>query len=232
VNGYIIFTTRSLVDQNIFYRGGGTVFPLYLYPDVHSLDKTETRRPNLNPSIVRGIAAKTGLVFTAEKQADESAFAPIDILNYIYAVLYSNTYRAKHREFLKIDFPRVPYPENAERFQKLASIGSLLRGLHVMENVSPATDTAGFPVAGTNEIETVKYKAGNVYVNKHQYFENVPLEAWEYYIGGYQPAQKWLKDRKGRVLSFEDIEHYQKIITVLKSTIELQAWIDAVIQNA
>jgi hypothetical protein len=90
-------------------------------------------------------------------------------------------------------------------------------------------DIAGFPVAGTNEIEVVQYKAENVYVNKHQYFENVPLEAWEYYIGGYQPAQKWLKDRKGRVLSFEDIEHYQKIISVLKMTRELQMRIDAVL---
>jgi predicted helicase len=146
----------------------------------------------------------------------------------MYAVLYSNNYRAKYREFLKIDFPRVPYPENAEQFHQLAAIGSLLRGLHVMENVSPAPDTADFPVAGTNEVETVNYKAQNVYVNKLQYFENVPLEAWEYYIGGYQPAQKWLKDRKGRVLSFEDIEHYQKIITVLKMTRELQAQIDAI----
>jgi hypothetical protein len=90
-------------------------------------------------------------------------------------------------------------------------------------------DTADFPVPGTNEIETLNYKEGKVYVNKQQYFENVPLETWGYYIGGYQPAQKWLKDRKGRVLSFEDIEHYQKIITVLKMTIDLQAQIDGVI---
>ncbi|MDR2410490.1 MAG: hypothetical protein LBE13_20595, partial [Bacteroidales bacterium] len=92
-------------------------------------------------------------------------------------------------------------------------------------------DTADFPVAGTNEIETVQYKTEKVYVNKHQYFENISPEIWSYYIGGYQPAEKWLKDRKGRVLSFEDIEHFQKIIMVLKMTIELQAQIDEV-QNA
>jgi hypothetical protein len=97
-----------------------------------------------------------------------------------------------------------------------------------MENVSPALNTADFPVAGTNEVETLSYKEQKVYINKQQYFENVPPDVWEYFIGGYQPAQKWLKDRKGRVLSFEDIEHYQRIITVLKMTIDLQAQIDGV----
>ncbi|MDR0606738.1 MAG: hypothetical protein LBG80_20905, partial [Bacteroidales bacterium] len=87
---------------------------------------------------------------------------------------------------------------------------------------------ADFPIPGTNEIETIQYKAEKVYVNKQQFFENIPPAIWGYYIGGYQPAEKWLKDRKGRVLSFEDIEHYQKIITVLKMTIELQAQIDEV----
>jgi predicted helicase len=205
------------------------ISPLYIYPDDDSLDKDEKRRPNLNSSIVQEIASKTGLIFAEEKDDTENSFAPIDLLDYIYAVLYSNNYRTKYREFLKIDFPRIPYPENAERFQKLVSIGSLLRSLHLMENVSPAMDTADFPVAGTNEIETVHYKTEKVYVNKHQYFENISPEIWSYYIGGYQPAEKWLKDRKGRVLSFEDIEHYQKIITVLKITIELQVQIDEIV---
>jgi hypothetical protein len=98
-----------------------------------------------------------------------------------------------------------------------------------MENVSPTMDAADFPVAGTNEVETVKYKEGKIYINKTQYFENIAPEIWDYYIGGYQPAEKWLKDRKGRALSFEDIEHYQKIITVLKMTIELQTQIDGVV---
>ena len=91
-------------------------------------------------------------------------------------------------------------------------------------------DLANFPVPGTNEIETIHYKAEKVYVNKQQYFENIPPEIGVYSIGGYRPAEKWLKDRKGRVLSFEDIEHYQKIITILKMTIELQAQIDEALQ--
>jgi hypothetical protein len=110
----------------------------------------------------------------------------------------------------------------------LSAIGSLLRSLHLMEKVTPSMDMAAFPIAGTSEVETVNYKEEKVYINKRQYFENVPSAIWDYYIGGYQPAQKWLKDRKGRVLSFEDIEHYQKIITVLKITIEIQQQIDEV----
>jgi predicted helicase len=225
----LAYVSKYPVDANIYRRGGINLFPLYLYPDENSLDKSEKRRPNLNPSIIQEIADKTGLAFTEEKDNTENAFAPIDLLDYIYAVLYSNNYRTKYKEFLKIDFPRIPYPENAEQFQKLISIGSLLRNLHLMENVSPAMDTADFPVAGTNEIETINYRTEKVYVNKHQYFQNISPEIWGYYIGGYQPAEKWLKDRKGRVLSFEDIEHYQKIITVLKMTIELQAQIDEII---
>jgi predicted helicase len=213
-NGYI--RSDSISIDNIF--------PLYLYP----FDDRNERTPNLNKDIVTIFSEKIGLSFTTEKQDDKNTFAPIDMFDYIYAVLYSNNYRVKYKEFLKIDFPRIPYPENAEQFQKLASIGSLLRNLHLMENVSPAMDTADFPVAGTNEVETVNYKEGKVYVNKHQYFENIAPEIWGYYIGGYQPAEKWLKDRKGRALSFEDIEHYQKIITVLKMTIELQTQIDVI----
>jgi predicted helicase len=224
----LAYVSKHPVDANIYRRGGINLFPLYLYPDENSFDKDEKRRPNLNSSIVQEVANKTGLIFMEEKDGTENSFAPVDLLDYIYAVLYSNNYRRKYAEYLKIDFPRMPYPESAEQFQKLASIGSLLRNLHLMEDVNPAMDTADFPVPGTNEIEALNYKEGKVYVNKQQYFENVPLETWGYYIGGYQPAQKWLKDRKGRVLSFEDIEHYQKIITVLKMTIDLQAQIDEI----
>jgi predicted helicase len=224
-----VFITDKPVEFGIggsFPGNSAPLFPLYLYPDENALDGSETRQPNLNMDIVNEVSRLTGLAFTPEKDGAEDSFSPIDILDYIYAVLYSNNYRAKYKEFLKIDFPRVPYPQNAEEFQKLAAIGSMLRPLHLLKNVSPAMDAADFPIAGTNEVETVKYKEGKIHINKTQYFDSIPLETWEYYIGGYQPAQKWLKDRKGRVLSFEDIEHYQKIIAVLKMTIELQAQID------
>jgi predicted helicase len=218
----LVFITKNITDLNLYYRGGGLIFPLYLYP----FDNTSERHPNLNSDIVQTIAQKTGLRFTGKKTGDEGNFAPIDILDYIYAVLHSPAYRAKYKKFLKIDFPRVPYPANAEEFYRLAGFGSLLRQLHLMENVSPAHDKVTFPVAGSNEISSQKYKNGKVFINKIQYFDNVPLEAWEFYIGGYQPAQKWLKDRKSRMLSFDEIEHYRKIITILSLTMDLQRQID------
>jgi predicted helicase len=155
--------------------------------------------------------------------------APIDILDYIYAVLYSSKYRIKYAEFLKIDFPCVPYPSSAEQFQKLCAVGSLLRSAHLLENISLDMETAAFPVSGSNAVEKYTFAENKIQINKTQFFENVPKEVWDYYIGGYQPARKWLKERKGRVLSFEDVEHYQKIVTVLKTTMEMQQQIDEVI---
>jgi hypothetical protein len=129
---------------------------------------------------------------------EEGNFFAIDLLDYIYAVLHSPAYREKYKEFLKIDFLRIPYPKNAEQFLRLAKLGGKLRKLHLLEGVEPEKGLADYLVAG------------KVYINDTQYFSNVPLEAWNFYIGGYQPAQKWLKDRKGRVLSYDDKLHYQR----------------------
>jgi predicted helicase len=208
----------------------GYSFPLYLYPQKDDLDSAAQRRPNLNETIVDEITQRTGLYFTDEKKECDAAFAPVDLLDYIYAVLYSNNYRTKYKEFLKIDFPRAPYPENKETFQELSKYGAALRNLHLLENVEPLMDMALYPIEGNNCIDKIAYKNGNVYINKTQYFENVSLEVWKYYIGGYQPAQKWLKDRKERELDYDDIAHYQKIVAALSLTIEVQAHIDAMIK--
>jgi predicted helicase len=156
-------------------------------------------------------------------------FAPIDILDYIYAVLYSPTYREKYKEFLKIDFPRVPYPENAATFRKLVQLGGELRQLHLLESPVVEQFITTYPVAGDNKVSKVKYEGGKVWINATQYFDDVPQIAWEFYIGGYQPAQKWLKDRKGRELSFEDIQHYQKIVIALAETDRIMKEIDEVV---
>ena len=152
------------------------------------------------------------------------------MLDYIYAVLHSPTYRERYKEFLKIDFSRVPYPEVVKKFWKLVKLGGKLRRLHLMESVKPLPNMANFPVPGTNEVEKPYYKpggkSGRVYINAEQYFDRVPQEAWEFYIGGYQPAQKWLKDRKGRALSFDEIQHYQRIIRALQETGETMLEID------
>ena len=148
------------------------------------------------------------------------------MLDYIYGVLHSPNYRETYKEFLKIDFPRVPYPETAEEFWAFVRLGSELRQYHLLEHPKIDDFVTSYPESGDNKVEKPLYKDGNVYINETQYFANVPDVAWNFYIGGYQPAQKWLKDRKGRTLSFEDIRHYQRIIVSLTETDRLMKEID------
>jgi predicted helicase len=189
------------------------VFPLYCYTN-----ETE-RYPNLNAEIVAKIAENIDLTFTPEPTKKKNTFSPLDVFDYIYAVLHSPQYREKYKEFLKIDFPRVPYPQSKEQFNSLCVLGERLRKLHLFE-LSPSTNGAGvnYPVEGSHKIETVKYVPGKAMINETQYFGNVPEAAWQFWVGGYQPAQKYLKDRKGRTLSFQEIEHYGQMIAVLLET--------------
>jgi predicted helicase len=202
----------------------GYSFPLYLYP----FDNTSERQPNLNSDIVKTIAEKINLRFAKEKIDDKKTFAPIDMLDYIYAVLHSPAYRTQYKEFLKIDFPRIPYPADAKQFKSLAELGARLRQIHLLENVTPSKNLARYPIEGSNTIDSIAYKDEKAWINKHQYFEAVPPEAWNFYIGGYQPAQKWLKDRKGRTLNFDEIQHYQKIVNALYLTGDIQRGIDKI----
>jgi len=149
-----------------------------------------------------------------------------DILDYIYAVLHSSTYRQKYKEFLKIDFPRVPYPKNEKQFDELVALGRELREIHLLESSKVSQFITTYPISGSDTVEKISYKDGKVFINSEQYFGNVPEIAWNFYIGGYQPAQKWLKDRKGRALSNSDIEHYQKIIVALVETDRIMKEID------
>jgi predicted helicase len=225
------FVINSVSDFNLYYRGGGVSFPLYLYPEreQQSFNKTPARTPNLKQEIVTQVAKKLNLTFTNEKEETANTFAPIDILDYIYATLHSPAYREKYKEFLKIDFPRVPYPKNQESFWQLVELGGNLRKIHLLE--SPITEKyiTSYPEDGDNIVEKIKYEDDKVYINQTQYFADVPQIAWDFYIGGYQPAQKWLKDRKGRKLEFEDIFHYQKIIVALAETDKLMRKIDKIL---
>jgi very-short-patch-repair endonuclease len=168
-------------------------------------------------------------------------FAPIDILDYIYAVLHSPSYREKYKEFLKIDFPRVPYPKDKDSFWKLVNLGREIREIHLLESPQVEKYITQYSIDGDNVVTKPRYipspplegcpkggVVGKVYINDTQYFDNVPEVAWNFYIGGYQPAQKWLKDRKDRKLEFEDILHYQKIIVALTETDRLMKEIDKV----
>jgi predicted helicase len=227
-----LFISKSLIDKcSISNRGKETnyVFPVYLYPDdkrQNLISCVKKRKPNLNSDIVKDISKEIGATFTPEKEPTANTFAPIDILDYIYAVLHSPTYREKYKEFLKIDFPRVPYPKDAPTFWSLVEKGCAIRALHLLESPLLETFITTYPESGTNQVGKVRYDNGKVYINETQYFDKVPQIAWEFYIGGYQPAQKWLKDRKDRVLTFEDIIHYQKIIIALTETDRLMKEID------
>jgi len=219
-----VFITNEIFDQcfiSNLTKEGNYAFPLYLYPETNeqlTIGQSTERQPNLNTEIVNQIADKLGLTFTNEKETTKDTFAPIDILDYIYAVLHSPTYREKYKEFLKIDFPRVPYPKDKEVFWQLVNLGSQIRQIHLLESPTVEKYITQYPIDGDNIVTKPKYQDGKVYINDTQYFNNVPQTAWEFYIGGYQPAQKWLKDRKDRKLEFDDILHYQKIIVALTET--------------
>lgn len=230
VNNY--FVANKLVDKDgVSPFDNCKFFPLYLYHETDGQQKIEQpteRTPNLNPEIVKQIAQNLGLTFTNEKESTKNTFAPIDILDYIYAVLHSPQYREKYKEFLKIDFPRVPYPKHATKFWQLVMLGKQIREIHLLESPEVENYITQYPIDGDNVVTKPTYKDGKVYINQTQYFNNVPQVAWEFYIGGYQPAQKWLKDRKDRKLEFEDILHYQKIIVALTQTNNLMQQIDEV----
>ena len=237
------FITKHLTDKSISSSlDNANMFPLYIYQINNSQqtieDKVE-RTPNLNQEIVNTIAKTLGLTFTNEKETKENTFAPIDILDYIYAVLHSLTYREKYKEFLKIDFPRVPYPKEKNTFWQLVKLGGEIRQIHLLESSKVEDYITTYPKDGSNTITTKvgkkdwelfnkEKRLGRIWINDEQYFDNIPLTAWEFYIGGYQPAQKWLKDRKERTLEFDDILHYQKIIVALSETDRLMKEIDKI----
>ncbi len=226
-----VFITSALTDTNFFRRGGPSVFPLYLYPlksEQTTIDLKTERTPNLNKDIVKEFSKLLDSKFTNEKETTKKTFAPIDILDYIYAILHNPTYREKYKEFLKIDFPRVPYPKDAETFWKLVKLGGELRQMHLLESETVDKFITKYPVDGNNTVGKIKYENGKVWINETQYFSGVPQAAWEFYIGGYQPAQKWLKDRTERQLSFEDIQHYQKIVVALAETERVMEEIDGI----
>jgi predicted helicase len=189
-----------------------SLFPLYLY----STDGTKT--PNFKKEII------------AKIEKIVSKVSPEDLFNYIYAILYSPNYREKYKEFLKIDFPRVPYPKDTKTFKKLVTFGAELRSLHLLESPKVNQFITTYPIAGSDTVEKLAYKNGKVFINVEQYFGNVTEVTWNFYIGGYQPARKWLKDRKRRVLTNTDIEHYQKIIVALAETNRIMKEIDKVVK--
>jgi hypothetical protein len=203
-------------------------FPLYLYPsadrgDLFAHHEPTERQPNLNPKLVAALTEAYGLEPTPE-----------DIFHYIYAVLYAPAYREKYAEFLRMDFPRVPFTADAKLFQKLAALGARLTALHLL--TSPELDPPACRFEGEGDSRIAKgrkaglrYEPGEqrVYINATQYFAPVREAVWSYQVGGYQVCEKWLKDRQERRLEFDDIRTYCHIVTALGRTLVIQTEIDA-----
>ena len=193
-----------------------SLFPLYLYPTEQDLD--QTRRVNFDHKTyarLQKISARREHIngITVVTPPDEVA-----VFDYIYGVLHCPAYRETYAEFLKIDFPRIPWPATPAEFWDVSAKGSQLRKLHLMDPATIGPTPFPFMGNGDNTVDRPQLEDGRVWINETQYFDNAPAVSWDFYIGGYQPAQKWLKDRKGRTLGIEDVRHYQRILKILSET--------------
>ena len=252
------FATQQICGhKSCAAQEANTIFPLYTYPPEQGLDASATREPNLSPEFTADIERRLGLRFIPDGEGDlNETFGPEDVFHYIYAVFHAPTYRERYDQFLRADFPRVPLTDDVELFRALVGLGSELTAVHLLKSDSLSTAQFGFPIPGDNEVEkahpkyyapgekppgeTAPIECGRVYISKSnrrsgkrgQYFEGVSPEVWESRIGGYRPMDKWLKDRKGRALTFDDIAHYQRIAAALQETMRLTAEIDEVVTDA
>lgn len=231
------FTDDCYVSNKSKERG--YVFPLYLYGPASQKQSSLFNENNISnhgkrsSNISIEFFALLNQAYNPQKVTvpleQQKAFdlPPEDILNYIYAVLYSNVFRKKYSEFLKIDFPRIPFTKNYLLFNKVADLGERLIQLHLLKSIH-ADNYKAAQLSGKDHgsVEKVEWKSNEVWINNKQQFTPVPHEAWEYMIGGYQVLNKWLKDRKGRVLSLDEVKTYCRIIAVIRSTIEIQKEID------
>lgn len=233
----LVFITEELVDFNLFYRGGELLFPLYLYqPDEDKKKKSSLqtimlfeedieygkggRKPNIAPKVLE-------MLVSAYKKLP----TPEQILHYCYAVLYSNTYREKYAEYLRIDFPRIPFTNDYKLFMKMSEYGEELANLHLLKSKKlnkPIVKNRG---VGDDKIERVNYneESGYVLINHKKYFDGITPQMWNYHIGGYQVLEKYLKDRKGRQMN--DPAIYCKIATAISCTIEIQNKLDSLFEK-
>jgi hypothetical protein len=250
----LIACSPGLVDTNLFYRGGNIVLPLYLtdeglllspaYGQNSGKSFAETLRHNFSRGFLQELARRLG---TAQENLNDlfQSLTPEDIFHYTYAVFNSPGYRNRYAEFLKIDFPRLPLTGSLDLFRALAQLGGELVALQLLE--SPLIDTPITTYTGPPhpEVKRVGWANNAVWLDAPPTprgataaprpgtigFRGVPEDVWNFHIGGYQVCDKWLKDRKGRTLSQEDIAHYQKIVVALNDTIRLMSEIDEVIDQ-
>lgn len=207
-----VFVTRNISDSTFLSGSSATIsmnFPLYLYPKENDLD--QECKINFNPKICIEFEKFIDLSQTAESKE-------IQVFDFIYGSLHCQEYLEYYYEFLKIDFPRIPIPTSETEFLDVSAQGKQLRHLHLMDTVAVQETNFTFSGKGDGEVDKPNYMKGKIWINNTQCFDNVPLDAWEAVVGGYRPAQKWLKDRKGETLNYNDVSHFQRIIGVLLET--------------
>jgi len=187
------------------------LFPLYVYPETDERNGSvdNNHRPNLAPEFLQAVEERIG-----------ASPSPEEILHYVYAVLHSPAYRERYADFLKSDFPRLPLTSDKKLFYRLAKLGAQLANLHLMRAPASANPAVKYPEAGSHKVEKVRHDEKNrrVYINKTQFFAGVPKDDWDFFIGGYQVLDKWLKSRMNRVLSAEEVQHYQRLVAVIQKT--------------
>ena len=227
----IIIAHKSLATYDL-----NSLFPLFTYPTEEQERIGLTKEPNLSPEFINAVTKPLGLKFIPDSPGNlNDTVGPEDIFHYIYAVLHSPEYRRRYGSFLKSDFARIPITGAADLFAALVKLGQSMTSIHLME--FQTKEGPSFPVGGDGRVETVRYvppagkTPGRVYINKDQYFEGVSPETWNSTERGYKPLDKWLKDRKGRCLGYDDVNHYGRICAVLAETNELTDKIDQVIDE-
>lgn len=239
--------THFMVTDKIIEHGGLSskttcyLAPLYLYLGIKEKRKNphiqmmmfepeagyNTFQPNINPALFEELKKN----YWESIPSGKKEVTPEEIFYYIYAILYSNIYRTKYAQFLKIDFPRVPFTKDYKLFIQLGKLGKQLADLHLLKSKELDKTISIFPIDGNNKVEKPRFDSaqrdnGKVWINKEQYFDGVKEEVWQYQIGGYQVCEKWLKDRKTRTLTLDEIKTYCKIVTSLSNTIDLHNEID------
>lgn len=231
-----VFCTTAITDKTLLSsRDNCYFFPLYIYTPkgkskkgslgvlmlFEPLAEYGVKKSNLSVALMNGL-----------EKAYEKRPTPEDVFYYIYALLYSETYRAKYAEFLKIDFPRIPFTKDHVLFSTLATHGKRLADLHSMKSAELDSPIAKFQGKGEDKVDKPRYNEAEhrVYINETVYFDGVTPGVWEYKIGGYQVCEKWLKDRKGQKLD-GDFRHYCRIVTAIQKTIEVQREIDEIYEG-
>jgi predicted helicase len=220
-------------------------FPLYRYPEkapsplIPSGDSEPIRRHNLSNSLVTAICAAYDVGWVDDGSGDlVSTIGPEDVLHYVFAVLHAPSYRARFGDHLSRDFPRVPFVRDFGHFSTIANFGKKLLPLHLLESTQPA---ARFPfvVSGDNVVAKSRFTGsshqagvGRIWINQTQYFSEVPACVWEFRIGGYRVAEKWINSRAGRTLSYDDIVYFQRVLASLMEIDRLCAELDEAIADA